>query len=105
MVDGVGHLLNLENWAEIRKGSQRLQISGPWRKVLAGLDVRRRVKTPKTSEPCSLRANVSGFQEHVSRSFVLNTRRPLLHVGRSRVLVNAVVTRETCGCRLRKAVW
>src|SRR6185437_1525351 len=104
MVDGVGHLLNLENRTEIGKSAQGLQIAGPRRKILARFDVRRRVKTPKTSEPCSLRANVSGFQEHVSRSFVLNTRRPLLHVRRSRVLVNAVVTRETCGCRLRKAV-
>src|SRR6185437_9927087 len=104
MVDRVSHLLNLENRAEVRECPQRLQISGPRWKVLAGLDVRRRVEAPEASESRPLRANVSGFEKHVPWSFVLNTRRPLLHVGRTRVLVNAVVTRETRGGRLRKSI-
>ncbi len=104
MINRVGHVLPLKDCAQLREGAQRLQIARPRRQILPDLNMGRRVEAAKASEPGALGPDVRNFQERLSRQLVLQTSRPLLRIGRPRVLVHAEVTWKAGGGCFQKTI-
>src|SRR5579872_546133 len=104
MIDGVSQMLTLKNRAEQRKRSQRLEVAGARWKILACLNVCRRIESPKPSEIRAFGSNVGKLEERVSWKLLLQTSRPLLYVGSRRVLIDPEIAREPGRTSLRETV-
>src|SRR5208283_5032900 len=97
-------VLYLINRSEFWKCSQRLQIARPGWQVCSYLHLRGRVETSKQREIGSFGAYISNLQQSIAGQLMLDAGCPLLSISGRRVLIHAVVTRETGGTRLRKPV-